>query len=433
MSIKKYTLANLIVFASHTIGKTQDFSRHFADSTLRVDYTFSGKQKSVHISADEFHLLPKWHGRRVNLDSLALAGTGRITMLDSATRQVIYRTSFSSLFQEWLSTEEASQRAMSFENVFLLPYPRQTTLIQIELDNLERKQIAKEEFYFSPKDILVHNRSEEKPLPHTYLHKAKHNSHAIDIAILAEGYRKEEMQQFLQSASTAAKELLSYAPFSKHKDYINIIAVESPSIDSGVSEPHNNIWRQTAFSSHFDTFYSERYLTSKRVKSIHNALINIPYEHIIIIANTDTYGGGGIYNSYTLSSVHPKHFLPVVVHEFGHSFGGLADEYFYETDLMNNFYNLGEEPWEQNITSLKDFSGKKWSNLIKKGTPIPTPKEKEKEHGVGVYEGAAYTAKGLYKATEDCRMRTNTFPTFCPACHQALEQLILYYLPKKLK
>lgn len=433
MDIKKYAFASFFILTSLTASKAQEFSHHFADSTLRIDYTFSGRQRSVHISTEELHLLPKWYGRRVNLDSLALAGTGRITMLDSASRKVIYRTSFSSLFQEWLSTEEASQKAMSFENVFLLPYPHKTTLIQIELDNLERQQIAQEEFYFNPQDILVHNRSKESPLPHTNLHKAKHSSQAIDIAILAEGYRKEEMQQFLQAANAAAKELLSYAPFSKYKDYINIVAVQSPSIDSGVSEPSNHIWKQTAFSSHFDTFYSERYLTSKRVKAIHNALVNIPYEHIIIIANTETYGGGGIYNSYTLSSVHPKYFLPVVVHEFGHSFGGLADEYFYETDLMNNFYSLDQEPWEQNITSLKDFSGKKWSNLIKTGTPIPTPKEKEHEYGVGVYEGAAYTAKGLYKATEDCRMRTNSFPIFCPACHQALERLILYYLPKKAR
>lgn len=411
--------------------EAQQFDTYFVDSTLRIDFDFSGNSKHINIYPEELHQTAGWYGRRQHLDSLALQGYGRITMRDSITGKVIYRHSFSSLFQEWLSTDEAKTQQKSFENVFLMPYPRQSTLIEIELDNVERQAIAKHSFYFNPKDILVHRHPAGKSnYTYHYLHRGANKSNAIDIAILAEGYTEQELPTFVRDARRAAEELLRYAPFKDYKDNINIIAVESSSQDSGISLPRNHDWKRSAFSSHFDTFYSDRYLTTRRLKAVHDALINIPYEHIIILANTDTYGGGGIYNSYTISSIHPQYYLPVVVHEFGHSFGGLADEYYYDDDTMTDSYSTSIEPWEQNITSLRDFNGKKWSNIIKKGTPIPTPKSQEKKYGVGVYEGAAYTAKGLYKATEDCRMRTNSCPTFCPACHQALDQLIRYYLGK---
>ena len=144
----------------------------------------------------------------------------------------------------------------------------------------------------------------------------------IDVAILAEGYTEKEMDIFYQDAQRTCESLFSYEPFRSMKGKFNIVAVASPSTDSGVSVPRKNQWKQTAVHSHFDTFYSDRYLTTSRVKSIHNALAGIPYEHIIILANTDVYGGGGIYNSYTLTTAHHPMFKPVVVHEFGHSFGG---------------------------------------------------------------------------------------------------------------
>lgn len=419
-------LSALLIPVCMSAQKPQ-FDSYFTDSTLRIDYTFAGNAQQVQIYPEETHLVSGWYGRRQHLDSLALAGTGRITMRDSLSGQVIYRHSFSSLFQEWLSTDEAKEHGRSFENVYLLPYPRKTTIIDIELDNMHRERIAHESFVFRPQDILVHRHHEQTTTPHRYLHRGADSHKAIDIAILAEGYTKAEMPKFLQDAERAARELLRYEPFHSYQDRINIVAVETPSVQSGVSVPRLGDWRQTAFASHFDTFYSDRYLTSRRLKSVHDALLNIPYEHIIILANTETYGGGGIYNSYTLSSLHPKHFLPVVVHEFGHSFGGLADEYFYEHDTMSGAYNTEIEPWEQNITSLKDFQGKKWSNLIHRKTPLPTPTKEAKKYGIGAYEGAAYMTHGMYRPNDDCRMRTNTFPTFCPACHQALERLIRYY------
>lgn len=234
------------------------------------------------------------------------------------------------------------------------------------------------------------------------------------------------MDLFYQDAEVATESLFSHDPFKSMKKRFNIVAVAAPSTDSGVSVPRLGEWKQTAFSSHFSTFYSDRYLTTRSVKSIHDALAGIPYEHIIILANTEEYGGGGIYNSYTLTTAHHPLFRPVVVHEFGHSFGGLADEYFYDNDIATDSYPLDMEPWEQNITTRIDFASK-WEDMLAKDTPIPTPVSKQAQYPVGVYEGGGYSAKGVFRPADNCRMRTNEYPAFCPVCQRALQRLIDFY------
>ncbi|MDE5838826.1 MAG: M64 family metallopeptidase, partial [Paramuribaculum sp.] len=234
---------------------------------------------------------------------------------------------------------------------------------------------------------------------------------------------------FYTRAAAAVEEILSYEPFRNHREDFNFVAVATPSADSGVSVPRLKDWKNTAFSSHFSTFYSDRYLTTDKVFTINDALKGIPYEHIIILANTDEYGGGGIYNSYTLTAARHPMFRPVVVHEFGHSFGGLADEYFYTGDVMEDTYPQDVEPWEPNITTLRDFDSK-WKSLIKPGTPVPTPVEKADQYPIGVYEGGGYSFKGVYRPADECRMRNNTYPTFCPACTAAIDSLINFYTGK---
>ena len=198
--------------------------------------------------------------------------------------------------------------------------------------------------------------------------------------------------------------------------------------DSGVSVPKYKKRRTTAINSNFMTFYSPRYLTTNSVHLTHDNLAGIAYEHLIILANTETYGGGGIYNSYTLTTAHHPQFKPVVVHEFGHSFGALADEYFYdEPDHTAGTYKLDYEPWEQNITSLVDFESK-WADMIKNKKEIPTePTEKrEKNYTIGVYEGGGYMTKGMYRPAVVCRMRDNEATQFCPVCQRAIERIIRY-------
>ena len=417
--------------ALHLPAMAQSFNDYFEDKTLRLDYIFTGDAHKQEVYLDGLSSLPGWAGRRHHLSELPLGGNGEILMKDKASGEVIYRTSFSSLFQEWVGEAEAKSVKKGFENSYLVPFPKQPALVTVTLKNAHQQASAVLTHEVRPDDILIHQRGLVRITPHRYIHQSGSIEDCIDVAILAEGYTAEEMDIFYQDAEATCDALFSHEPFKKLKNRFNIVAVASPSEDSGVSIPRKNEWKSTAVGSHFDTFYSDRYLTTSRVKSIHNWLAGIPYEHIIILANTDTYGGGGIYNSYTLTTAHHPAFKPVVVHEFGHSFGGLADEYFY-SDEPSPLYPYNIEPWEQNISTLVNFESK-WKDMVPVGTPIPTPVKKNGNEiftAVGVYEGAGYTSKGIYRPVTECRMKINEAPAFCPVCQRALERLILFYTEK---
>ena len=424
----KHICCIILCFYTSIGSYAQNFADYFQNITLRVDYIFTGDATQQSIYLDELSQLPTWAGRQHHLSELPLEGNGQIIVKDLASKQCIYKTSFSSLFQEWLSTDEDKETAKGFENTFLLPYPKQPVEIEVTLYSPRKKTMATYKHIVRPDDILIHKRGVSHVTPHRYMLQSGNEKDCIDVAILAEGYTEKEMDIFYQDAQRTCESLFSYEPFRSMKGKFNIVAVASPSTDSGVSVPRENLWKETAVHSHFDTFYSDRYLTTSRVKSIHNALAGIPYEHIIILANTDVYGGGGIYNSYTLTTAHHPMFKPVVVHEFGHSFGGLADEYFYEDDVMTDTYPLDVEPWEQNISTQVNFASK-WKDMLPSDTPIPTPIAERKKYPVGVYEGGGYSAKGIYRPAYDCRMKTNGYPEFCPVCHSAIRRLIEFYVP----
>ena len=424
----KHICCIILCFCTSIGSYAQNFADYFENNTLGVVYIFTGDATQQSIYLVELSQLPTWAGRQHHLSELPLEGNGQIIVKDLASKQCIYKTSFSSLFQEWLSTDEAKETAKGFENTFLLPYPKQPVEIEVTLYSPRKKTMATYKHIVRPDDILIHKRGVSHVTPHRYMLQSGNEKDCIDVAILAEGYTEKEMDIFYQDAQRTCESLFSYEPFRSMKGKFNIVAVASPSTDSGVSVPRENLWKETAIHSHFDTFYSDRYLTTSRVKSIHNALAGIPNEHIIILANTDVYGGGGIYNSYTLTTAHHPMFKPVVVHEFGHSFGGLADEYFYEDDVMTNTYPLDVEPWEQNISTQVNFASK-WKDMLPLGTPIPTPIAERKKYPVGVYEGGGYSAKGIYRPAYDCRMKTNGYPEFCPVCQRAIRRMIEFYVP----
>ena len=300
----KHICCIILCFCTSIGSYAQNFADYFQNKTLRVDYIFTGDATQQAIYLDELSQLPTWAGRQHHLSELPLEGNGQIIVKDLASKQCIYKTSFSSLFQEWLSTDEAKETAKGFENTFLLPYPKQPVEVEVTLYSPRKKRLATYKHIVRPDDILIHKRGVSHVTPHRYMLQSGNEKDCIDVAILAEGYTEKEMDIFYQDAQRTCESLFSYEPFRSMKGKFNIVAVASPSTDSGVSVPRKNQWKQTAVHSHFDTFYSDRYLTTSRVKSIHNALAGIPYEHIIILANTDVYGGGGIYNSYTLTTAH---------------------------------------------------------------------------------------------------------------------------------
>ena len=423
--MKRLFLIQFLLIALCMSNHAQEFTAFFEEKSLRMDYLFTGDATTQEISLDKLSSWEGWAGRKHRLGELPLEGNGQVEVSDEATGQIIYRTSFSSLFSEWLSTDEAQTTRRSFEATFLVPYPKQPVKVKVSLLNARHEVMSAMTHRVDPKDILIHAMG-QRITPHKYLLKSGNPDRCVDVAICAEGYTADEMELFYKDAQVACDALFDHEPFKSMKSRFNIVAVASPSLDSGVSVPRLGEWKQTAFGSHFSTFYSDRYLTTLQVKSIHDALAGIDYEHIIILANTDEYGGGGIYNSYTLTTAHHPMFRPVVVHEFGHSFGGLADEYFYDNDVMTDTYPLDIEPWEQNITTQVNFDSK-WKDMLPKGTPNPTPINQKEKYPVGVFEGGGYSAKGIYRPAYNCLMRTNENPEFCPVCQRALRRLIEFY------
>lgn len=416
--MKKTNYKMMAAMAALLLGGTtataQDFDQYFEDRTLRIDYIFSGTRDTQHIAVDELLTEPRWYGKRRRLAEVPVEGNGQITVRDHKTGRVIYRNSFSTLFQEWQQEPEAVTTQRSFENVFLVPMPRDTADITLELRDNRRQVSASRTHQVVPTDILIRPIGYRDVTPYVTLQQAADTTRCIRLAFLAEGYRAAEMPTFVADATTAMEALFAHEPYKSMRSCFNVVAVQSPSAQSGASEPGKGIWRNTALRAHWDTNYSERYLTTSHLKDMHDLLAGTPYEHVLVLVNSDRYGGGGILNSYVLATMHNRWSKPVVVHEFGHSFAGLADEYAYEGDEID-LYPIDVEPWERNITTKADFRDK-WENLLGHD-----PK-------AGLYEGAGYKLRGVYRGYADCRMRTNEIPEFCPACQQATRRLIEFYV-----
>src|SRR5690606_24089057 len=325
---------SLIFILISFIASAQNFNDYFTDKTLRLDYIFAGNAKQQNIYLSEMIQLSKWHGRVDNLSVTPIQGNGQIMVYSTANDKLIYVLPFGSLFQEWLTLEDAKNQFKSFENSFLIPFPKEPIRVDVSFFTADKQERVLSQQFIDPKDILIRKVTDVQN-PFEVVHHSKVKN-PIKIALVAEGYAENELDLFMEYAHKTVENLFNHKVFKKYQDYFEIVAVKTVSKQSGISIPSKDIWLNTAVGSNFDTFYSNRYLTTLHTKLLHTQLENIPYQHIIILANTDFYGGGGILNSYSLTTTKNKEFAPVVVHEFGHSFAGLADEYFYAEDVFEN-------------------------------------------------------------------------------------------------
>ncbi len=389
----------------------EDFPSHFEDATLRLDYVFCGDARRQDIYLRQLFRTGAWAGRRSHLQEPLLKGNGQVRVLDPESGACLYANSFSSLFQEWTVTEEATRVQKAFENSLQVPFPKHPVNIEITLTDTHGKVSARICHPVDPADILIRP-LEDNGYPVETVHGGGNLAETIDIVVVSEGYTEAEKAKFFADARRAAGALFSHEPFKSRAAQFSMRAVFVPSVRSGVSVPHGKDWKRTAFSSHFDTFYSARYLTTGAVWEVWNSIGTVPSEHVIVLANTSVYGGGGIYNSITIMNSGHRTFVPVLVHEFGHAFAGLGDEYYYD-DQFDTQYPSDTEPWEPNLTTLRDFSAK-WGDLIDLGQ-------------AGLYEGGGYQSKGVYRPAPDCRMKTNECDRFCPVCERAILQMIDYY------
>jgi hypothetical protein len=275
----------------------------------------------------------------------------------------------------------------------------------------------------NPENYFIIDESPNK----TPIEKIKYSgepNNKIDIAILAEGYTEAEMGKFVEDARRLTDSLFAVAPFSKMKDYFNVYALKTPSLESGTDIPGEHIYRNTLYNSTFFTFDISRYLTTTDMKTISDMAAVVPYDQLIILVNSTRYGGGGFYNFVNVCTSDHKLSPKVFVHEFGHGFGGLGDEYYTSEVAYNDYYNLKVEPWEPNLTTMVNFASK-WKSMVETTTPVPTPRNGKYASKVGAFEGGGYIAKGIYSPMENCRMKSNETSDFCPVCQKAITEVII--------
>ena len=423
--------------------RAQDFDRDFEDATLRLDYVFCGDNAHQAIYFQEALKTSAWAGRRDNLSAPLLEGNGQIRVLDPETGACLYANSFSTLFQEWQVEEEATRVQKAFENCFQVPFPKRPVDIEIFLLDTHRKPSSCLKHRIDPSDILI-RRMQDNGYSSTVVWQGGSLAESIDIVVVSDGYAAAEKAKFYRDAERVATALFRHEPFASYRNKFTIRAVFAPSQDSGASVPRSGDWKRTVVDSHFDTFYSDRYLTTSAQQKVYDLIGTVPFEHIVVMVNTDIYGGGGIYNSLTIMNADHPTFNAVMVHEFGHAFGGLADEYAYG-DQVETPYPADTEPWEPNITTMHDFAAK-WQDMLPAGTPVPTPQDDLDKQDVrriwntftpdqkallnlklGVYEGAGYQSKGVFRPVQECRMRINECEEFCPVCTRAIVRMIAYY------
>ena len=416
----------LILFlTSLGFNSKAQYDVHFTDQQLRIDYYIFGNSDTCHYALDKYVMEPVWGGTRKHLiDSLSY-GDYFVEVLLHDSDVAIFSRGYCNLFGEWQTTQEAQHITKGFNESIIIPYPKEVVDIVFYLRNYEGIFVEKMRLVVDPNDYFI----QDPPTPHysvLNVHGDYAPEKAVDIVILPDGYSEEEMGKFVIDCNFFKECLFSYEPYKSYQDRFNIKAIMAPSKDSGISVPADDIWKNTAVGCSFYTFDSERYCMSTNNQAIRNLAGMVPYDQIYILANTKKYGGGGIYNFYCVSSTGDELTSDVIIHEFGHGFAGLADEYYYDATSYEEYYNLNIEPWEPNLTTLVDFDSK-WKDMLKKKTPIPTPEDNKYINEVGVFEGGGYESKGMYRPKMDCLMKTFKGDKFCEVCQKAIERMIIYY------
>lgn len=401
-------LLMLLALSSVTYAQKISFNKYFTGGTLRLDCSREGDANSDTVWVSRWlDRSAFWHGSRTQLLDPYDNGDYRVEMRDAKSGKPIYSRCYSNLFREYRNTPKGMSVKARFEETLLLPMPRNEVVIALQRRGNGRQFVdatvvrfnpAKQELDFNyhigvSRDLEIHGAPATK----------------VDVVIVAQGYGEGNEQQLSVDYYRMKEMLFSQEPFKSHREDFNIYGVRAD------------------VDANFGTFGIDRYLMTFSVWKLHDMLGTTPCDFIIIMVNSDTYGGGAIYNFYAVSSMHrmSEYVLP---HEFGHAFGGLADEYVDEDLSYAGLHRTNYEPLEPNITNLVDF-GLKWKSMLPRGTRIPTPEDNnvpKSECGpLGVYEGAGYSAKGVYRPTMHCMMRD--YAPFCPVCTQRLEEIFKLY------
>jgi hypothetical protein len=440
---------------------SQQFEEFFQDRALRIDLYQVGNATEEFLTLDRVVEEGPWPENPAHLLEPFQRGRYTTKVFDIATNRLIYSNGFDCMFGEYRTTTPAINGVKrTFQRSLRIPYPKKPFLLVIEKLNKENIPSPLFTQRIDPADYhILHESSGPKDFVYEALHNGDPHT-CVDLVFLAEGYTLEERGKFTADVDTFATALFSIEPYKSLKKKFNIRAIHRPSTDSGIDEPREHSYKRTALGSSFNAFDLDRYALTEQNHLFREIAGQVPYDAIVILVNSKRYGGGGIYNDYCLSTVGNAASKSVFVHEFGHAFGGLGDEYYSSDVAYNDFYPKGVEPLEPNITALLDPSHVKWQDVLSPGIAIPTPygrdekdslqalrrkatPEQKKEleakiadverrfagvaDKVGAFEGAGYSAKGLYRPMEYCLMIRSPKNEFCLVCRKALEEMIRFY------
>jgi len=445
-----------------------------APRTLRVDYYHTGNSHEEWFSLDRVVLEPlEWPGNLNKAIDESQLGNYLFEVRERASGKLVYSRGFNSVFGEWRTTEEALHGNRTFSESLRFPSPDAPVEVSLkERDGSGFQGLWKEVWktVVDPNDKFVDRSRPPSPGALMELQKMGDPATKVDLLVLGDGYTAAERGKFEKDARRFMEALFSTSPFSEHRKDFNVWGLCPAAEESGVSRPSSGIYRRSPVGATYDTFGTERYVLTTENRTLRDVASFAPYEFIEILVNGQTYGGGGIFNQYATVAIDNLWAGYVGVHEFGHQFAALADEY-YTSDVAYLPPEKKTEPWEPNATALLDPANLKWKDLVEAGTPLPTPwdkeefdrferdiqrqrkelraagkpeaeidelfrKEREKEDAmlgsqkyagkVGAFEGANYEAKGYYRPELDCIMFTR-HNKFCAVCRRAIERVIGMY------
>jgi IgA Peptidase M64/Peptidase M64 N-terminus len=440
-----------------------------APRTIRVDYFHSGDAAKEEFALDGVALEGEWPGRLDRPVDDTNLGKYFFEVVDRKSNRVLYSRGFASIHGEWETTDEAKEVRRAFHESVRFPDPG--AAVQVVIKKRDRRN-AFREVWSVIVDPAAETVDRSAPPAGDRVWAVMRNGEPrdkVDILLMGDGYTAAEMDKWHKDAQRLTETLFSVSPFRERRSAFNVWAVDTPADESGVSRPSDGVWRKSPLRASYDAFGSERYVLTFDNKRMREAAAAAPYEFIEIVVNDRKYGGGGIHNLYATVAADNASTPYVFVHEFGHHFAGLADEY-YTSDVAYETGAAHPEPWEPNATI--DPQASKWKDLIGPGTPLPAPwpkaefealqksiqakrheiraqKRPESEmealfaaelaqtvpllarppwgNKVGAFEGAMYEAKGYYRPQADCIMFTRNLNGFCAVCRRAIERVIDLY------
>lgn len=444
-----------------------------APLTWRLDFFQTGDAASEVLSFDRVVVEPlEWPSPPGGEAEPSDLGVYRSKVLGGDGR-VLHSRGFSPIFAEWQSTAEASQMRRTFHESVRFPQPETAVEVVIERRDGQGRFQEIWRIGVDPQDPRVDRRP---PAPQTVLEIEVHGAPAarVDLLLIGDGYTTDECAtRFEADARRLTEALFRREPFAARRRDWNVRGICPPSAQSGVSRPSTGTQRRSPLGSSFDIFGSERYLLTFDDRALREIAAWAPYELVVILANADTYGGGGLFNRHAVVSMGSAFADYVFVHELGHHFAGLADEY-YTSPVAYQPPAEVVEPWEPNVTALLDPTQLKWSDLASAGVAIPTPWPKEtfedyargfqtrrqeiRAEGlpesamddhfrtqqmietallaasenagkIGAFKGANYDTEAFYRPQIDCVMFTRDDVPFCAVCERALEAVIDRYAP----